>query len=76
MVCKNGNKLSYSVFSLSTGKLTQDSKFPTDTLSFLGHSQSNIRLHNAAQVRAPLSLMRTMLRGVFAFTNHCKILKI
>ena len=46
-----GTKLSYSIFNLSTAKLTQDSKFPTDTQAFLGHNQAVIRLHNVAQVK-------------------------
>ena len=50
MICQTGNKLSYTIYNLSTGKLSQDSKFPTDTQAFLGHSEAGIRLHNAAQV--------------------------
>ncbi len=30
--------------------MVQDSKFPTDTVAFLGHNQRAIKLHNAAQV--------------------------
>ncbi|GFU25773.1 e3 ubiquitin-protein ligase UBR5 [Nephila pilipes] len=35
-VVKNGERLSYVLYNISTGKATQDSPFPTDTQSFLG----------------------------------------
>ncbi|GBL96595.1 E3 ubiquitin-protein ligase UBR5 [Araneus ventricosus] len=35
-IVKNGERLSYVFYNISTGKATQDSPFPTDTQSFLG----------------------------------------
>ncbi|XP_035208848.1 E3 ubiquitin-protein ligase UBR5-like isoform X3 [Stegodyphus dumicola] len=35
-VVKNGERLSYVLYNISTGKASQDSPFPTDTQSFLG----------------------------------------
>jgi E3 ubiquitin-protein ligase EDD1 len=42
-IMRNGTKLSHRVYNISTGKAEVDSKFPTDTESFLGISPSNIR---------------------------------
>jgi E3 ubiquitin-protein ligase EDD1 len=37
------NKMSYKIFSLSSGKVDTDSKFPTETHAFLGSSLTNVR---------------------------------
>ncbi len=37
------NKMAYKIFSLSSGKVETDSKFPTETQAFLGASASNVR---------------------------------
>ena len=44
-----GNKLSHRVYNISTGKSEVDSKFPTDTASFLGLSPSNIRFQSTGE---------------------------
>lgn len=49
LVCRNGNKISYMVHNLGTGKVEQDSTFPTNTQSFIGLNQRLIRLDNAGQ---------------------------
>jgi E3 ubiquitin-protein ligase EDD1 len=52
VLTRSGNKLSYVVYNLSTGKVEQDSVFPTDTQAFLGTSpNSKITLHNGGEVR-------------------------
>ncbi len=56
VICRMGAKLSYMVYSLSTGKVDQDSAFPTDTLAFIGHSQKAIQLHSCGQVTVRLTL--------------------
>ena len=48
-VVKTGANMSHKVFNLSTGKVEVDSKFPTDTPSFLGLSQSNIRFQSTGE---------------------------
>ena len=47
---RSGNKLSYVVYNLSTGKTEQDSVFPTDTQAFIGASERAISLHNGGEV--------------------------
>lgn len=50
-ILKTGNKLSYVVYNLSTGKYVQDCFIPSDVPSFLGLHPQNISLTSAGGVR-------------------------
>lgn len=49
-ILKNGNKLSYVVYNLSTGRYVQDCYIPSDISSFLGLQPQNINLTSAGEV--------------------------
>ena len=44
-IVKSGTKLNYVVFNITSGRIEQESKFPTDTTAFLGQDTSLISLH-------------------------------
>ena len=44
-IVKSGTKLNYIVFNITSGRVEQESKFPTDTTAFLGQDMSLISLH-------------------------------
>ncbi|XP_033727140.1 E3 ubiquitin-protein ligase UBR5-like isoform X1 [Pecten maximus] len=46
VICRSGARLSYLVYNLTTGKVEQDSVFPTDAQAFMGSHRSDITLHN------------------------------
>ncbi len=48
-VMRNGAKMSHRVYNISTGKSEVDSRFPTDTASFLGLSPSNIKFQSTGE---------------------------
>lgn len=50
-IVKTGQKLSYIVYNLSTGRAEQESQFPSDTESFLGLEPHNISLISAGEVK-------------------------
>lgn len=49
-ILKSGNKLSYVVYNLSTGRYVQDCYIPSDISSFLGLQPQNINLTSAGEV--------------------------
>lgn len=51
-ILKSGNKLSYVVYNLSTGRYVQDYYIPSDISSFLGLQPQNINLTSAGEVCA------------------------
>lgn len=55
-VVKNGDRLSYVLYNISTGKTTQDSPFPTDTQSFLGQDTRLISFGISGEVKIFLIL--------------------
>ncbi|CAG2112429.1 unnamed protein product, partial [Medioppia subpectinata] len=44
-IVKSGTKLNYVVFNITSGRVEQESRFPTDTSAFLGQDMSLISLH-------------------------------
>lgn len=56
-VVRNGNKLSYVIYNICSGRVEQDNPFPSDTASFMGLYPQNITLTSAAEVRFKLYLL-------------------
>lgn len=50
LVTRNGPRITYLVYNLSTGKLDQESLSPTDATAFVGRSDKHIQLHNGGEV--------------------------
>ena len=50
-ILKNGSKLSYVIYNLSTGKYIQDCFIPSDITSFLGLNPQNISLTSTGEVK-------------------------
>lgn len=53
-IARNGSKLSYVMYNLSTGKAEQDSAFRTDTMAFLGQNPQKISLTTCGEVSQTL----------------------
>lgn len=50
-IVRNGPKLSYVVYNISSGRIEQDNQFPSDTAAFMGLYSSYINLTCAGEVR-------------------------
>lgn len=47
---KNGSKISYIKFNITSGKIEQDSPFPVDASALIGLSPDNMQLLCTAEV--------------------------
>ncbi|KAK9512923.1 hypothetical protein O3M35_001231 [Rhynocoris fuscipes] len=57
-VVKNNSRISYMLFNLTTGRIEQDSPFPSDTDSFMGIEPSNISLTSTGEMYDSVLLLR------------------
>ena len=62
VIARSGARLSYIAYNLTTGKVEQDSPFPTDAQSFMGVHRRDITLHKAEEVREYISKIYTYNR--------------
>ena len=69
-IVKNGTKLNYMVYNLTSGKPEQDSLFPTDTNAFLGQDQSLISLtcHGENEV---ITILRDGNGAIYPLAKDC-----
>ena len=71
-VMRTGQKLHYSLFNLSTGRLDQSSVFPTDLNSFMGASASNISLTCAAgDSNESVLILRDGNKTIYPMSKDC-----
>lgn len=49
-IVKNGNRLTYVIYNLSSGKAEQECVFPTDSTAFMGTDPSGISLTITGEV--------------------------
>ncbi|XP_073983563.1 E3 ubiquitin-protein ligase hyd isoform X3 [Rhodnius prolixus] len=57
-VVKNNSRISYMLFNLTTGRIEQDSPFPSDTDSFMGIEPGNISLTSTGEMSDSVLLLR------------------
>lgn len=50
-IVRNGSRLSYVVYNISTGRAEQDNPFPSDTAAFMGLYPQHISLNCPGEVR-------------------------
>lgn len=50
-IVKNGSKISYIKFNITSGKIEQDSPFPVDASALIGLSPDNMQILCTAEVR-------------------------
>lgn len=53
-IVKNGSKISYIKFNITSGKIEQDSPFPVDASALIGLSPDNMQILCTAEVRFKL----------------------
>lgn len=70
-IMRTGNKIHYCLFNLSTGRQENDAAFPTDTLSFLGATPSNIQLTCANESADSVLLLRDGNNAIYPLVNDC-----
>ncbi|GAB1606363.1 E3 ubiquitin-protein ligase UBR5-like [Argonauta hians] len=69
VIARCGARLSYMVYNLSSGKVEQNSPFPTDTQSFLGNFDRPITLHNSGE-ESPV-LLRDGCGAIYPLAKDC-----
>ncbi|KAG8228758.1 hypothetical protein J437_LFUL008199 [Ladona fulva] len=69
-VVKTGQKISYTVFNLGTGRADQDSPFPSDSSSFLGLDPHNISLTSAGDSESVL-ILRDGNGAIYPLAKDC-----
>ncbi|KAJ9581588.1 hypothetical protein L9F63_023235, partial [Diploptera punctata] len=70
-IVKNGLKLSYVVYNLSSGRAEQDSPFPSDTGSFLGLEPQNISLISAGETSESVLILRDGNSTIYPLAKDC-----
>ncbi|XP_064596947.1 E3 ubiquitin-protein ligase UBR5-like isoform X2 [Liolophura sinensis] len=71
VLIRSGSKLSYMMHNLSTGKVEQDSTFPTHTHAFLGQSDHNIALYNCSSDQESPVLLRDGNCSIYPLAKDC-----
>ncbi|XP_043283698.1 E3 ubiquitin-protein ligase UBR5 isoform X2 [Venturia canescens] len=70
-ILKNGNKLSYVVYNLSTGRYVQDCYIPSDIPSFLGLQPQNISLTSAGGNTECSMILRDGNGTIYPIAKDC-----
>ncbi|XP_012151178.2 E3 ubiquitin-protein ligase hyd isoform X2 [Megachile rotundata] len=70
-ILKTGNKLSYVVYNLSTGRYVQDCYIPSDTSSFLGLQPQNINLTSAGENIECSMILRDGNNTIYPLVKDC-----
>ncbi|KAK6633415.1 hypothetical protein RUM44_004018 [Polyplax serrata] len=71
-IVKNGRKLSYVIYNLSSGRAEQDSPFPMDcTTSFLGLEPKNISITSTGESSENVLLVRDGNSTIFPMAKDC-----
>lgn len=70
-ILKNGNKLSYVVYNLSTGRYVQDCYIPSEINSFLGLQSQNISLTSAGENTECSMILRDGNNTIYPIAKDC-----
>ncbi|XP_012215812.2 E3 ubiquitin-protein ligase UBR5 isoform X2 [Linepithema humile] len=70
-ILKSGNKLSYVVYNLSTGRYVQDYYIPSDMSSFLGLQPQNINLTSAGENIECSMILRDGNNTIYPVAKDC-----
>ncbi|KAG1657525.1 E3 ubiquitin-protein ligase UBR5 [Nymphon striatum] len=68
-IVRSSNKLSYSIYNVSTGKPDHDSNFPTETKAFLGRDPKNITLSSLGE--HTITVVRDGNGTIYPFSKDC-----
>ncbi|XP_006566770.1 E3 ubiquitin-protein ligase UBR5 isoform X2 [Apis mellifera] len=70
-IVKSGNKLSYVVYNLSTGRYVQDCYIPSDVSSFLGLQPQNISLTSSGENIECSMILRDGNNTIYPLAKDC-----
>ena len=70
-IVKNGSKLSYVIYNLSTGRYVQDRYIPSDVNSFLGLQPQNISLTSAGENTDCSMILRDGNNTIYPIAKDC-----
>ncbi|XP_014208162.1 E3 ubiquitin-protein ligase UBR5 isoform X2 [Copidosoma floridanum] len=70
-ISRTGNKLSYVIYNISTGRYVQDCYIPSDISSFLGLQPQNIILTNAGENTECSMILRDGNNTIYPLAKDC-----
>ncbi|KAJ8980295.1 hypothetical protein NQ317_005215 [Molorchus minor] len=70
-VVRNGAKLSYVIYNISSGRIEQDNLFPSDTAAFMGLYPQHINLVCAGESSETILILRDGNNTVYPLAKDC-----
>ncbi|XP_074027095.1 E3 ubiquitin-protein ligase hyd isoform X3 [Leptinotarsa decemlineata] len=70
-IVRNGSKLSYVIYNISSGRVELDNQFPSDTAAFMGMQPSNINLTCAGESTESLLILRDGNNTIYPLAKDC-----
>ncbi|RZC39465.1 E3 ubiquitin-protein ligase hyd, partial [Asbolus verrucosus] len=70
-IVRNGSKLSYIVYNVSSGRIEQDNPFPSDTASFMGLYPHLINLICAGESSETILILRDGNSTIYPLSKDC-----
>ncbi|XP_030767956.1 E3 ubiquitin-protein ligase UBR5 isoform X5 [Sitophilus oryzae] len=70
-VVRNGTKLSYAIFNISSGRVEQDNPFPSDSAAFMGLYPSLINLTCAGESNDSVLILRDGNNTIYPLAKDC-----
>jgi E3 ubiquitin-protein ligase EDD1 len=70
-IVRNGTKLSYVVYNVSSGRVEQDNPFPSDTASFMGLYPNLINLICAGESSETILILRDGNSTIYPLSKDC-----
>ncbi|KAJ8960750.1 hypothetical protein NQ318_020043 [Aromia moschata] len=70
-IVRNGSKLSYVIYNISSGRIEQDNPFPSDTAAFMGLYPSHINLTCAGESTETVLILRDGNNTIYPLAKDC-----
>ncbi|KAG5892960.1 hypothetical protein JTB14_015007 [Gonioctena quinquepunctata] len=70
-IVRNGTKLSYVIYNISSGRVEQDNQFPSDTAAFMGLQPSHINLTCAGESTESILILRDGNNTIYPLAKDC-----
>ncbi|XP_018572709.1 E3 ubiquitin-protein ligase hyd isoform X3 [Anoplophora glabripennis] len=70
-IVRNGSKLSYVLYNISTGRIEQENPFPSDTAAFMGLYPSHVSLTCAGESSETVLILRDGNNAIYPLAKDC-----
>ncbi|CAH1099387.1 unnamed protein product, partial [Psylliodes chrysocephalus] len=70
-IVRNGSKLSYVIYNISSGRVEQDNQFPSETAAFMGLYPSYINLTCAGESSESILILRDGNSTIYPLAKDC-----